>query len=574
MVRKLNYDDFSGATRPFRADAELDDLEVEGEIPPELNGTFYRQCYAGNTSPARDRLPGLHSPAGQVMHDPYYPRDYYKAGSKTIPFDGDGSISAFRIKDGKCAFKQRYVLTERFLAERRAGRAMFGILKTPFSHHPCVRAVQDNTANTNVIVHAGKLLALSEQGPPYELDPKICGGGLTTGGPADTMTTLGNTPFPGQIPKGAPFTAHPHVDPKTGDLVGYGYGLKGVESKDCTVWVLDKNGKRTFERTLTMPGNGFVHDCAITDNYVVLEQMPFVADASNVEKPGGHMWTYDASVPAWFGLVPRKDPDQAVRWFKWKNAMPVHTGGSFEEDGKVFFDTSIAIGNAFPFLPTKKERSGESGQAVTVNYVRFKIDPQAETDQLDDPEVLVDVPCEFPRTDERFLTRRPRYTFMDCFDPTAVADPALLYRGLNCLARYDDETKKLEVMSPGQGVLVQEPCFSARGPKAAEGDGFLITLVDNMPLGRNEIIIQDTRDFQQVVARVILPFRAEIPAVFVCSEGSDGERGTDIKADGLPDCVVGLRSAVHGNWVDAERIPETGPFIEPLPDMGRLYPAN
>lgn len=77
---------------------------------------------------------------------------------------------------------------------------------------------------------------------------------------------------------------------------------------------------------------------------------------------------------------------------------------------------------------------------------------------------------------------------MDCFDPTAVADPALLYRGLNCLARYDDETKKLEVMSPGQGVLVQEPCFSARGPKAAEGDGFLITLVDNMPLGRNEIV--------------------------------------------------------------------------------------
>ncbi|EKG10107.1 Carotenoid oxygenase [Macrophomina phaseolina MS6] len=494
MVRKLNYDDFSGATRPFRADVELDDLEVEGKIPPELDGTFYR-----------------------VMHDPYYPRDYYKNGSKTIPFDGDGSISAFRIKNGNCAFKQRYVLTERFLAERQAGRAMFGILKTPFSHHPCVRAVQDNTANTNVIVHAGKLLALSEQGPPYELDPR-------------------------QIPKGAPFTAHPHVDPNSGDLVGYGYGLNGVESNDCTVWVLDKNGKKTFERTLTMPGNGFVHDCAITENYAVLQQMPFVADARNVEKPDGHMWTYDESVPAWFGLVPRKHLDQPVRWFKWKNAMPVHTGASWEEDGKVYFDTSVAIGNAFPFLPTKKESSDESGQTVTVNYVRFEIDPQAETDRLDDPEVLVNVPCEFPRTDERFLTRRSRYTFMDCFDPTAVADPALLYRGLNCLARYDNEAKTLEVMSPGPGVLVQEPCFSARGPNAAEGDGFLITLVDNIPLERNEIIIQDTRDFQQVVARVILPFR--------------------------------LRSAVHGNWVDAERIPETGPFIEPLPDMGRLYPVN
>lgn len=38
-----------------------------------------------------------------------------------------------------------------------------------------------------------------------------------------------------------------------------------------------------------------------------------------------------------------------------------------------------------PAKATKKERSDESGQAVTVNYVRFKIDPQAETDQLDDP---------------------------------------------------------------------------------------------------------------------------------------------------------------------------------------------
>ncbi|EOD43422.1 putative carotenoid oxygenase protein [Neofusicoccum parvum UCRNP2] len=328
------------------------------------------------------------------MQDPYYPRDYYQSGAKTIPFDGDGSISAFRVAGGRCAFKQRYVLTERYVAERRAGRAVFGILKTPFSHHPCVRAVQDNTANTNVVVHAGRLLALSEQGPPYELDP-------------NTMTTLGNTPFPGQLPKGAPYTAHPHVDPTTGELVGYG-----------------------------------------------------------------------------------------------------------------FFDVSIAIGNAFPFL---------------LNYVKFKIDPQAETDQLDDPEVLVDVPCEFPRTDERFLMRKSRYTFMDCFDPAAVTDPALLYRGLNCLARYDHQRKKLEVMSPGPGCLVQEPCFSARGPDAAEGDGFLITLVDNVPRERNEIVIQDTRDFQTVVARVILPFR--------------------------------LRSAVHGNWVDAERIPATGPFIAPLPDL-------
>jgi carotenoid cleavage dioxygenase len=107
------------------------------------------------------------------MQDPYYEKDYYLNGSKTIPFDGDGSISAFRIKDGKVSFQQKYVMTERLVAERKAGRALFGMYSSPFSHHPCVRAVLDSTANTNVIVHADKLLALCEYGPAYELDPSM-----------------------------------------------------------------------------------------------------------------------------------------------------------------------------------------------------------------------------------------------------------------------------------------------------------------------------------------------------------------------------------------------------------------
>ncbi|EEY23735.1 lignostilbene-alpha,beta-dioxygenase isozyme III [Verticillium alfalfae VaMs.102] len=150
MVRILssNFQDFAGASRPFRAEAELDDLEVKGNIPLELNGTFYR-----------------------VAHDPYYERDFFMNGAKTTSFDADGSISAFRVHNGKVSFKQRYVLTERFIAERKAGKALFGVMRSPFSHHPCVRAMEDNVANTNVIVHAGKLLALSEHGAPYELDP-------------------------------------------------------------------------------------------------------------------------------------------------------------------------------------------------------------------------------------------------------------------------------------------------------------------------------------------------------------------------------------------------------------------
>ncbi|KAH6975705.1 carotenoid oxygenase [Ilyonectria destructans] len=209
-----------------------------------------------------------------------------------------------------------------------------------------------------------------------------------------------------------------------------------------------------------------------------------------------------------------------VRTFEWKNSMPIHTGASWEENGDVYFDATVASSNAFPFLPTKRSTTaiGEP-DPIKVNYVKFKISPDAASDKMEDPEVLVDLPCEFPRTDERFLTKKARYTYLDCFDPKSVADPALLYRGLNCLGRFDYETKELEIMSPGPDVLVQETCFSPRHPEAPEGDGFLITMIDNIPKLRNEVIIQDTKDFHTIIARILLPFR-KLPLVFSSSISS------------------------------------------------------
>ncbi|KAM5376886.1 hypothetical protein ACJZ2D_005230 [Fusarium nematophilum] len=492
------FKDFAAVSRPFRAEASIEDVEVEGEIPKELSGTFYR-----------------------VMQDPYYERDHYLNGSKTIPFDGDGSISAFRIKDGKVSFQQKYVMTERLVAERKASRALFGMLASPFSHHPCVRAVLDSVANTNVIIHAGKLLALCEFGPAYELDP-------------NTLSTLGHDAFVGVSPT-KPFTAHPHVDPKTGDLVGFGYQLEGLGCPKISIYIINKDGKATFKRDLEFPGGGIIHDCAITENYVILMRMPFLVDLKDHEKPGNHQWYYDEKSPAWFGVIPR-DENVPVRWFKYKNCMAIHSGASWEEDGKIYFDASVASHNAFSFLPCRHGKNPDPSD-IAVNYVKWCIDPKNDSDVMPDPEVLLDVPCEFPRIDERFLTSKTRFTFLDCFKPNA-GNEAQLYQGLNAIARLDYQTGEVEYFVPGPHCLVQEPCFSPRHPDAEEGDGFLITMIDNMEYNRNEVIIQDTRDFQSVAARIILPFR--------------------------------LRSAVHGNWVDAERIPETEPVvIMGVPD---IYP--
>ncbi len=67
-----------------------------------------------------------------------------------------------------------------------------------------------NTANTALAWHHGKLLALWEGGPPHEIK-------------VPSLETVGPYTFGGKLKHA--FTAHPKVDPKTGELMFFGYSL-------------------------------------------------------------------------------------------------------------------------------------------------------------------------------------------------------------------------------------------------------------------------------------------------------------------------------------------------------------
>ncbi|KAK7417304.1 transcriptional regulatory protein rco1 [Neonectria magnoliae] len=146
-VTDTKPDDFFGLPSPWpstltpfnndvagRFETEIFDLAVFGKVPKELDGAFYR-----------------------IMVDPLYP---LREGN--LPIEGDGNICAFRIRNGRVDMKTRDVDTQRLLLERQANKRLFGLYRNPFSHHPCVRAAVDSTANTNLVFWAGKLLALKE----------------------------------------------------------------------------------------------------------------------------------------------------------------------------------------------------------------------------------------------------------------------------------------------------------------------------------------------------------------------------------------------------------------------------
>ncbi|KAK4148834.1 putative carotenoid cleavage dioxygenase [Chaetomidium leptoderma] len=480
---------WSHALTPFengvggRFEGEVADLVVFGTIPPQLNGTFYR-----------------------IMVDPFYP---LQEGNP--PVEGDGNICAFRIKDGRVDMKVRYVDTERLKLERQANKRLFGLYRNPFSHHPCVRAAVDSTANTNLVYWAGKLLALKESAQPYAVDP-------------DTLETLCYDPFKSP---GKTFSAHPKVDPFTNELVVFGYEAKGLGTDDIVTYSIDKQGQIHDEQWIKSPWPAFIHDCTITPNFLILVLWPYDADVKRMEAGGQH-WVYNKDRPTTFVVVPRRPSQRPAGWspgetrvYTWDHALQLHTAGSWEEGDKLFFESSRVYYNIFPVLGDPKDKPFRDMEA---DYVRWEIDLSQPTNtRLADPKVILDVPGEMARIDERFLTRPYDKLFCPVVMPgKSCPVPPILPFGLNGYAMLDKAKGETAMFDPGLGCTIEEPIFVPRSEDAPEGDGWVLGMIQRIDLNRSDLVVLDTRDFAKPVAVVQLPFRT--------------------------------KGQIHGNWVDS--VPE------------------
>jgi carotenoid cleavage dioxygenase len=483
--------DLSGSDLPCRVEGEVGDMAVCGDIPTEIDGTFYR-----------------------VMVDPFMPPD-----PGNVPLDGDGNISAFRFHDGRVDMKMRYIETERYRLERKARKALFGLYRNPFTHHPCVRGAIDSTANTNLIYWAGYLLALKEVALPYAVDP-------------DTLSTIKYDPFESQV-RSKTFTAHPKADPFTNELVVFGYEATGLASLDVVTYTLNSNGKKVEEEWLKSPWSSFIHDCALTVNWLVLVMWPFEASLDRMQA-GGHHWAWNYSRPAAFIVVPRRRqtkrpfnwaPGEKCRVYQWRNCMPIHTAGAWEveeDDGdiRICLESSRVLDNAFPFFPSDDGRT-PSADAKS-DFVRWELDLTAPSgSSIPDPQVILDLACEFPRIDERFLTKQYNIVFLDVMMPETDPKGQSIFQNLNGLAMHNHRSGETSFFYAGDNCSVQEPVFIPRNKDAPEGDGWVLAMVERKAINRCDIVVIDTTQFDKPVAVVQLPFH--------------------------------VKAQVHGNWVDSVR---------------------
>lgn len=489
MTDHFGFPDSGRFFVPQRFEADLHDCEVTGQIPPQLDGAFIR-----------------------IGSDWVFPPKF----KNDSPFNEDGYVSRFRIKNGKCSYKGRWIRTRRYENNLAAGRQLYGCYRNPYTDDESVRDTahpQSRTvANTAPFAFGGKLLALKEDGHPYEIDPV-------------TLETRGSFDFNGQY-RCPTFTAHPKLDSVTGDLFAYGYEAMGPASNDLWLTVIGADGRIKHEVRFKVPYVSMLHDIALTEKHIIFPVFPYVTSLEWLQAGKVH-WAWDNAAPLYYGVFPRDGEAGDMRWFKGPQRAVLHTLSARTQGDKVILDAPIFDGNPFPFFPAVDGSPWNPAKAgASLRRVTFDLSSKSDSyvEEIIFPEPAV---ADLVRIDERFIGQAVRYGFTafadeSKFDHAKMGD--VRRRVFNCYGRFDMQERRYRGYFAGPTHGLQEVCFVPRSADAPEGDGYILGVANNFAEMRAELIIADTQNLEAGdVARVILPFRSNVQ--------------------------------VHGNWYTAAELP-------------------
>jgi carotenoid cleavage dioxygenase len=459
-----------GFFAPTRFEADVYDCEVVGKVPTDIAGAFVR-----------------------LGGDWFYP----PKSADDSPFNVDGYVSMFRFKNGVVDFKGRWVKTPRFLADHAAHKQLFGMYRNPLTDDPSVKKLDRTVSNTTPLAFAGKLFTLKEDSLPYEIN-------------CNTLETIGPWNFHGKY-KSLTFTAHPKVDPLTGEMVCYGYEATGLETNDVFLYTINKNGDVTREVRFKVPYISMVHDIGLTQKHVIIPVYGFVTSMERLKEGKVH-WGWDSKAPSYVGVIPRDGEGKDIRWFKGPERATVHTLNARTEGDKVILEAPIYDSNPFPFFPPI-DGSPWDPQKARAFIRRNTFNLGSKDDGFTEEKLFQMNVSDLGRVDDRYLSLPYRYAFTAYTDRERPFDEAragnLRGRVSNCYGRFDLATGKMTSYFAGDTHSLQEVCFIPRSKSSEEGDGYIIGVASNYAEMRSELIIADAQHLEDGdVARVILPFRA------------------------------------------------------------------
>lgn len=436
-----HHPNLEGGFAPIHMECDYPDLVVEGEVPRELNGAFFRN-----------------GPNPQ-----FAPRGDYHL------FGGDGMIHGFYIEDGKISYKNRYVETVKYKTEKEAGKSLWSAFN-PMDNDESVQGMEtDGLANTNIVPHAGKLWALEEAHAPFEIDPR-------------TLESKGSCDFGGKLV--GPMTAHPKIDPETGEMLFFGYNADGMISEHMSFHVLDKNGELVRSETFKAPYASMVHDFMVTRDHVIFPIMPLTGSLERA-MTGGPVYAWEPEKGVHIGIMPRNGSVDDMRWFKGDPSFVFHPMNAHTDGDIITCD--VCEFEMAPLFPWADGTPGDPDKAIP-RLTRWTFDMAQNTDDYK-VELLDDLACEFPRLDERYTATNYRYGYF-----AGDTNPQFKVGAFNVIGCRDHQTGTTDLYDVGEGCATNEPVFVPRSKDAPEGDGFLLANIYDSNRKATHLVILDAQN--------------------------------------------------------------------------------
>lgn len=462
-------------------------VELRGSLPAWLSGSYFRNG------------PGKLDAEGT----PY-----------AHPFDGDGMLVRIDFEAGRVRYQNRYVRTRELEEERALGRMLyrgFGTNLPGGLRRNLFRTRFKNAANTSVVLHGGRLLALWEGGLPHALDPR-------------TLTTLGRFDFEGSLQNDAglfdrllapelPFSAHPKLDPRDGVLHNFGtaYGRKNR----LYVYEIDREGRMQSKRAIELERMSFVHDFVLTERHRVFFLVPVSFDVARA-------------------VVGLRSPAASLRAEKGPTEILVvdrHTGEAQKLDAPACFafhhangyDDGAAIvidscrSDSMPSAgDAERAIRGEPVELSPARLTRFRVG-------LGEGRVtetrLFEHPVELPTIHPGAVSRRHRYVY------ALAARPEHTEPFLPGLGRFDVERGEATLLDLGED-LPAEPLFVPRPGSRDEAEGVVLSLVYRAREHATDLLVLDAHRLEER-ARVRMPHHVP-PGFHGCFVPSAGAATTPL----------------------------------------------
>ncbi|MCX2979619.1 dioxygenase [Halieaceae bacterium IMCC14734] len=459
-IYELDNPYLHGACAPTLNEMEVENLEITGQLPADLQGAYFRNG----------------------------PNPVHQPKNRFHPFDGDGMVHGVYFRDGKVSYRNRYIQTAALKQEQAEDRSVSPGVMGPFDYSVSPFGIKD-TANTDILWYAGDLMALwYNAGHPYRLD-------------SQTLATQGHFQLDGRAQ--LRLSAHSKTDWQTGELLFFDYG---DEPPYMTYGVASPDGRLLHEVAIDLPGPRLPHDIGFTSNYTVLHDLPFFHDMEVLRKHKYRVLTFHKDIPTRFGIIPRFGSGDQIRWFECEPCYILHVSNCWEDGDWIVMDGCRSTNP----MPGAQAADGELASMLA--YMRLEANAYRWRFNLRTGEVregdIDDLNTEFNKSNPIFQGVKSQYSYHQRIPLLHEGGHTLRF---TALVKYNNENGSRQQWDYGPGVFGSEAVFAPKpgaDRNSAEDDGYVVTLVTDSNNWQSDCLVFDASDIEQgPIARVRLPQR-------------------------------------------------------------------